>query len=113
MLNARGNTYSRNHTKLNPDSDAMFWNFTWHEIGIYDLPATIDYILEETNQSNVYYVGHSQGTTIMFVLTSMLPEFNAKIRAYVSLSPVVFLKHLTSLVFRIPATLLPRSEVRK
>ncbi|KAK4313180.1 hypothetical protein Pmani_015445 [Petrolisthes manimaculis] len=45
--NARGNTYSRNHTQLSPDNP-LFWDFTWHEMGTQDLPAIIDYILEET-----------------------------------------------------------------
>lgn len=60
--NARGNTYSRQHMTINPD-DPKFWDFSWHEVGIYDLPATIDYILEHTNQTKISYVGHSQGVT--------------------------------------------------
>jgi hypothetical protein len=30
----------------------------------YDLPATINLIIEKTGQERLYYVGHSQGTTI-------------------------------------------------
>lgn len=30
----------------------------------YDLPATISFIIEKTGQKRLYYVGHSQGTTI-------------------------------------------------
>lgn len=60
MGNARGNRYSRNHTSLNPNSDGQFWNFSWHEIGMYDLPAMINYVLEETNFEKLGYFGHSQ-----------------------------------------------------
>lgn len=34
------------------------------EMANYDLPATINFILEKTGQEQLYYVGHSQGTTI-------------------------------------------------
>lgn len=30
----------------------------------YDLPATINLILEKSGQKELFYVGHSQGTTI-------------------------------------------------
>lgn len=63
MGNARGNRYSRNHTYLQPNSttaDGNFWDFSWHEIGYYDLPAMIDYILKETGFTKLGYIGHSQ-----------------------------------------------------
>lgn len=105
MGNARGNVYSRNHTVFTPDADTQFWNFTWHEIGIYDLPACIDYILEETNKTKLYYVGFSQGTTAMYVLLSMKPEYNEKIKAYAHLAPAAFMGHVKSPMFRIPAAM--------
>lgn len=41
--------------------DVDFWDFSWHEIGVFDIPSTIDYILDQTNQTKLSYVGHSQG----------------------------------------------------
>lgn len=41
--NARGNTYSKRHISLKPD-DAKYWDFSWHEMAFYDVPAEIDYI---------------------------------------------------------------------
>lgn len=69
LLNVRGNTYSRENVCLQP-TDPEFWQFSWHEIGVYDLPAVIDYILWETEQPQLHYVGHGQGSTIFFVLAS-------------------------------------------
>lgn len=67
MANARGNTFSKKHTSLDQD-DPEYWKFSWHEIGVYDLPAIIDYVLERTQQQQLIYTGYSQGGTVMFVL---------------------------------------------
>nr|AWU67119.1 putative triacylglycerol lipase [Crangon crangon] len=56
--NARGNKYSRNHTRLDP-SEKEFWQFSWEEMAQYDLPAVIDYVLDATKYSQLYYIGHS------------------------------------------------------
>lgn len=77
--NARGNTNSRKHQKLSPDHKD-FWDFSWHEIGQIDLPAMIDFVLLNTGEKDLHYIGHSQGTTAFFVMTSLRKEMNAKIR---------------------------------
>ncbi|XP_072396620.1 lipase 3-like [Diabrotica undecimpunctata] len=102
--NVRGNTYSRNHTTLSPDKDAdAFWDFSWNEIGIYDIPTMIDYILKATGKSQVFHVGHSQGTTSFYVMTSERPQYNRKVKAHISLAPVAFMKHLISPLVRVLA----------
>ena len=46
LNNSRGNSFSRRHINLDPDSDnEAFWSFGWEEMGKYDVPAVIDYIL--------------------------------------------------------------------
>ena len=74
----RGSKHSMKHKTFNTESKE-FWNFSWHEMGIFDLPAMIDYMLNTTNESNCYYVGHSEGTTSLLVLLSDLPQYNQKI----------------------------------
>lgn len=100
MGNARGNTWSKKHTTLDPKS-ADFWQFSWHQIGVIDVPAMIDYILAQTGVDGVYYAGHSQGTTVYYVMTSQLPEYNDKIKVGASLAPIGFMNHMTSPLLQI------------
>ncbi|XP_062540114.1 lipase 1-like [Armigeres subalbatus] len=95
LANARGTRYSRKHTTLAKDSE-QYWDFSWHEIGYYDHPAMIDYILNVTDVSKIYYIGYSQGTTSYFVMTSTRPEYNNKIALMVALAPSAFLKRIRS-----------------
>ncbi|KAJ9598709.1 hypothetical protein L9F63_010619, partial [Diploptera punctata] len=91
LTNIRGNRYSRRHITLSPNS-SKFWDFSWHEMGCYDIPATIEYILAETGEEKVYYIGHSMGTTMLFVMTSMRPEYNDKLRLGIALAPIAYLR---------------------
>lgn len=78
--------------------------FRWHEIGYNDVPAMIDYVLNETNQTEVTYVGHSQGTTSFFVMASERPEYNKKIKLMVAFAPVVYLSNMKQPVLKQLAT---------
>ncbi|XP_032677313.1 lipase 3-like [Odontomachus brunneus] len=95
--NARGSTNSKNHTKLSIQS-AKFWDFSWHEMGLYDTPAMIDYILEYTSQKKLFYIGFSQGTTQFWVTMSLMPEYNEKIKLMSALAPVAYTGHITGLL---------------
>jgi lysosomal acid lipase/cholesteryl ester hydrolase len=84
-------------------------------MGVYDLPAVIDYILHQTAQKNLYYVGHSMGSTMFYVLMSIKPEYNAKITHMVALAPVAFLRNAKSL-FALATKFVPKgvsSEILK
>lgn len=100
MGNARGNKHSRRHVQYTP-SEPAFWDFSWHEIGCHDLPAMIDYVLNTTEQKTLKYVGHSQGTTSFFVMTSEKPEYNKKIALMIALSPVAYMSHAVSPIVRL------------
>lgn len=98
MGNCRGTRPSRGHVYLNATGSQRkeYWQFSLHQIGIYDLPASIDYILEKTNQTQLHYVGYSQGTTLFFILTSVRPEYNEKITSMIAMAPPVYMKHSQS-----------------
>lgn len=114
MLNARGNAYSTKHQKYDRYADSReYWNFSWHEIGIYDLPATIDYILPLTNFTRFHYIGHSQGVTSFFVMSSEKPEYNDKISLMIALAPTVFMGHNTNGLVQVSCHFLDIIEVRQ
>nr|XP_022910199.1 lipase 1-like [Onthophagus taurus] len=91
--NARGNLYSRNHTDLSA-KNKEFWKFSWHEIGLFDLPAMINYILDKTGYAKLHYMGHSQGCTTLLVLLSSKPKYNEKINLGVMLAPCSFMTNI-------------------
>lgn len=103
MGNARGNTWSRKHIKYNPDKSSKFWDFSWHEIGYYDLPAMIDYILEKTGQESLFYVGHSQGTTAFMVMASQRPEYGRKVKMMSALAPIAYMSNVPNIFVQILA----------
>lgn len=56
----------------------------------------IDHILSETEAEKIVYVGHSQGTTVFYVMASTRPEYNSKIKVQISLAPIGAISHATS-----------------
>lgn len=80
------------HQSLNPLSQE-FWRFSFHEIGYFDLPAMINYILGVTGKPALFFVGHNQGTTALLVLLATRPEYNAKIIHAHMLSPIAFMDY--------------------
>jgi len=94
--NVRGNTYSKDHISLNPKS-REFWRFSWDEIVKYDIDAHFDKILKVTGQKKIYYMGHSQGTLIMFAKLASDPDFSERINRAFMLAPVGNVKNIKGL----------------
>ena len=64
MGNNRGNQFSRQNINLDPQSDAaQYFDYSFYELGKYDAPTQIDYVLKQTGHSKLSYIGHSQGTS--------------------------------------------------
>ncbi|KAK4020799.1 hypothetical protein OUZ56_002745 [Daphnia magna] len=108
--NFRGNRYSRKHTTLTPD-EAEFWKFSWDEIGNYDIPSMMNYILTETGQSKLSYIGHSLGCGVFFIAMLKHPELNARIEIMVALAPLSSFAYITTDFFRVWAPFTDRIEV--
>ncbi|XP_064537801.1 lipase 1 isoform X2 [Drosophila montana] len=103
LPNARGTTESRRHRTLSARQPA-FWDFSWHEIGVYDLPAIVEHVLGVTGQRQLHYVGHSQGTTVLLVLLAQRPDYNARFASVVLLAPIAYLQYLSSPPLRLLAS---------
>jgi len=74
-------------------------------MGTKDLPTVIDYILQKTGAGQIFYAGHSMGTTMFYVLCTERPEYNSKIKAMFSLAPIAFMPHLKSPLIQMTATI--------
>jgi len=62
--NNRGNIYSRKNTAVNPDKDpSKFFDYSFYNLGQYDVPAQVDFVRESTGYDKISYIGHSQGTS--------------------------------------------------
>lgn len=91
--NQRGNEYSQQHASID-EQETDFWNFSFHELGYYDLAGMIDYMLKQTNNTAIHYVGYSQGTTVLMVLLSSRPEYQIKIKSANLMAPVVYMDNM-------------------
>jgi pimeloyl-ACP methyl ester carboxylesterase len=100
--NSRGNRYSRGHTSLKT-SNSAYWQFTWQHMATYDLPAFIDYVLAQTKQSKLVYVGHSQGTLTMTALLAEQPNYADKLTIYIALAPIGTVRNMDVTLLNIAA----------
>jgi len=104
LTNTRGNTYSRNHTHLQPAGDAIFWDFSFSDMGRHDVPANINYILSVTGSSHLSFFAWSQGTSQFFVAVTdekVKPLVDGKVNLFVAFSPVTYMQYQTSTLLKI------------
>lgn len=104
--NPRGSLYNHNERTTN-GSGSAFWEFTIDEMAKYDLPAFIHKIQDETGSKTVGYIGHSQGTGMMFALLALSAQgmnstshanvdYNSIIKPFIALAPVTHLQWTNS-----------------
>ncbi|NWH92808.1 LIPM Lipase, partial [Aegithalos caudatus] len=98
--NNRGNSWSRRHHNLSIGSEE-FWDFSFHEMAMYDLPAMVDFILRQTEQEKLFYVGHAQGSSLGFIAFSSLPHLAKKIRLFFALAPLYTFCHARGPVLKL------------
>ncbi|XP_059282744.1 triacylglycerol lipase 2-like [Lycium ferocissimum] len=100
ISNIRGTRYSRRHVTLDSRNSA-YWNWSWDELIVHDLPAVIDFIFKQTGQKT-HYVGHSMGTLIALASFSEGRQID-KVKSAALLSPIAYLSHMTTALGEIAA----------
>lgn len=96
MGNTRGNSYSRNHTELDPDVDSAFWDFDLETASMGDLTATLDYVFNVTASERVFYICHSMGCAEILAFLSEFPEYNDRLDALFLMAPPLFMRNSRS-----------------
>ncbi|KAL4482797.1 hypothetical protein ABPG72_022357 [Tetrahymena utriculariae] len=96
-MNNRGNRYSLGHKYFKHiKSNSHYWNYGFDELAKYDVKSNVQYVLDTTCHSKVFYVGHSQGSTQMFAKLMEDPQFQEKIKAFIALGPAIYIQNLAS-----------------
>ncbi|XP_067408894.1 putative lysosomal acid lipase/cholesteryl ester hydrolase isoform X2 [Emydura macquarii macquarii] len=106
--NSRGNTWSQKHKTLKPYQQ-KFWEFSFDEMSKYDLPAVLYFAMNKTGQKELYYIGHSEGTTLGFIAFSIRPDLAQRIKMFFALGPVTTITFAKSPLIKLvslPETLL-------
>lgn len=64
----------------------------------YDIPAMLTYVMNHTNQSDIFYAGHSQGTIIGFAGFSINFDLASHVKAFFALAPVARVAYIRGLL---------------
>lgn len=110
--NSRASPESAGHLTFSNDS-SQFWDFSFHEIGFYDLAAMIDAALEISQRKQLHLIAYSEGASAALTLLSERPEYNAKMTSVNLLAPAAFMANsqfkLVALLFNKFRFILPMS----
>ncbi|KAG7173667.1 Gastric triacylglycerol lipase-like 2 [Homarus americanus] len=94
--NNRGNYYGRQHVTLSPEKPE-FWDYSWNEMARYDVPTMLSYVRKSSGMEQVYYIGHSMGTSLFFAMMHYHPHINSWVRAMAALAPAGYVYHKYSM----------------
>ncbi|CCD25011.1 sterol esterase NDAI_0E01950 [Naumovozyma dairenensis CBS 421] len=93
MGNNRGNKYSTAHLYEMPKSK-KFWDFSIDEFAFFDIPNSIDFILNHCQRDKLICIGFSQGSAQMFASFSINEYLNSKVSQFIAIAPAMTPKGL-------------------
>ncbi|KAL3229010.1 Sterol esterase TGL1 [Nakaseomyces bracarensis] len=88
MGNNRGNKYSTAHLYKQPRSKA-FWDFSIDEFAFFDIPNSIQFVLDRCKVDQLICIGFSQGSAQMFAALSISEELNKKVSHFIAIAPAM------------------------
>lgn len=94
--NNRGNKYSATNNHMTPSSDPKhFFDYSFQDLGEYDLKTQIEQVLSVTGKMQLTYMGHSQGTSQMYYALATDQEwFKSRVNLFIAAAPIVRFKHI-------------------
>lgn len=88
MGNNRGNKYSTAHLNRLP-KQRKFWDFSIDEFAFFDIPNSVQFVLDRTQVDQLVCIGFSQGSAQMFAAFSLSEELNMKVSQFIAISPAM------------------------
>lgn len=77
--------------------------FRFQEKGLYDVPVSIDFIVNATGYEKMVMISYSEGTTNAFVMGSERPEYRDRIKLLIAIGPSLFLSQNDNMFVRFSA----------
>lgn len=105
--NNRGNKYSSRCQGADVHNK-KFWDFSIDEFALYDIPASIDYVLNLKGIDKLTYIGFSQGCSQVLASVSVNRDLNEKIEKLVLLAPATTPKRLANWLINSIVNLQPK-----
>jgi len=94
MGNNRGCEYSNVHKDDDTQSLKEHWDFTWADMGKYDLPAFLEKVIEVTGKPKVTISGYSTGgSAIVYALAKDQDYYAERVNRFVALSTCQYWKN--------------------
>ena len=62
--NSRGTLYSNTNVRADTETLKEHWDFSWAEMGQYDVPAFVSKVLEVSEKPKLTLIGYSQGGAV-------------------------------------------------
>eukprot|EP00002_Diphylleia_rotans_P014652 TRINITY_DN2854_c0_g1_i3.p1 TRINITY_DN2854_c0_g1~~TRINITY_DN2854_c0_g1_i3.p1 ORF type:complete len:422 (-),score=89.94 TRINITY_DN2854_c0_g1_i3:634-1899(-) len=96
LSNTRTNLHC-SHAKIKKNHQ-KYWDYTIDDLGEFDFPTIVRFVLKKTGAKKIVYIGHSQGVTKAIAGLNYHPKLNNKIQLLVALNPGVYVQPMSNLV---------------